>query len=110
MVAFYQVAKVKRECMGLTQEQFAKIVSVSPSAISKFEMGKEVSELIYKSIKFNLRLLEDHMNDDERYLYNVVKEARLLSYENDDKLMQEKLDNVMFACLRFRKYLTNKNR
>ena len=110
MVHFSQVVKAKRETMGLTQKEFAELVGVSGSCIARYENGSDISEVIIKQIRYQLRLLEDDMEPRERYTYEVIKEARLLALEPNDALLCEKLDNVMFACLKLRKYVNNKDR
>lgn len=109
-VPYSQVVKTKRESMGLTQVQFGEMIGVSGSTIASFESGKNVSESIVKLIRYELRNLEDSMSDKERFIYSIVKEAKLIQFENNEDLLLEKTDNIEFACLRLRKYLRNKNR
>lgn len=47
----YELIKCKRQALGLTQKEFAEIVGVSTGTISKFELGEQVSEVIFKVIK-----------------------------------------------------------
>lgn len=47
----YKVMKTKREALGLTQAEVAELAGVSSSAVSNYEIGKDVSIPVATCIK-----------------------------------------------------------
>lgn len=110
MVPYYKVVKIKRETMGLTMTDFGKEVGVTSSTISNFENGMDVSEVIRKSIRYTIRRLEDEMDQEEFDRYSIISESKLIEFETNDELLHEKLEVIMFKCLRLKKHLRDKTR
>ena len=105
MARYSTIVKVKREEMRLTQYELAKEAGVSASTLSKFENGDEVSEVIVKAIRYSIRKLEDAMPEQRRLCYDLNALTRLATSETNPETIKKKLDGVIYACLRYRKYL-----
>ena len=105
MARYSTIVKAKREEMQLTQYELARESGVSASTLSKFESGDEVSEVVVKSIRYSIRKLEDAMPEQRRLCYDLKVQARLATSETNPETIKKKLDGVIYACLRYRKYL-----
>lgn len=110
MIKFNDVVKIKRECLGLTQTEFGTKVGVCNATISAFESGNDVSELIRKTIKYVINELEHGLEGDKLARYKLLVAARLACLETDERALDEKLDNVMFSALRWRKAMREEKR
>ena len=105
MVKYSTIVKVKREEMQLTQYELAHEAGVAASTLSKFENGDEVSEVVVKSIRYSIRKLEDAMPEQRKICYDGNVHARLATLETNPETIKKKLDGVIYACLKYRKYL-----
>ena len=105
MARYSTIVKVKREEMRLTQYELAKEAGVSASTLSKFENGDEVSEVVVKAIRYSIRKLEDAMPKQRRLCYDLNAQTRLATSETNPETIKKKLDGVIYACLKYRKYL-----
>lgn len=105
-----QVCKIKREAMGLTQAELGAVVGCTAGAISSYEVGKEVSELIYKGIGWALKDLESKMSPAEFNDYKLRVGAECAIAEPNNKLKVAKLHNLMFNTLKYLQYLEQQER
>ena len=109
-VKFYEVSRIKREALMLTQVQFANLVGVTGGTISSFECGKEVSESIIKCIKYTIKDLETKLSDEELGPYKLRVATEMAIQEPDDELRKEKLRTVCFSALKWSDTIDQKRR
>ena len=109
MLEYRQIAKVKRECLGLTQKEFGNIIGYSSSAISAYEAGTSSSDQdkLEKTIRLHLRMLEDRLDGRERRNYELLREVKLIALETNDRLIEDRILNLEFSLLHYRKILRN---
>lgn len=105
-----EVCKIKREALGLSQADLAKRVGCTNGTISNYEMGKEVSELVYKSISWALKDLESKLSPAEFNDYKLRVGAECAIAEPNAKLKVTKLHNLMFNTLKYLQYLEAQER
>jgi transcriptional regulator with XRE-family HTH domain len=60
---WYTYVRATRKRLGLTQEQFARLLGVSPPAVQRWEYGISKPSLLQADI---INQINDHMNDIER--------------------------------------------
>ena len=106
----YEVCKIKREALGLTQAELASYVGCTGGSISMYESGKEVSELVYKGIGWALKDLESKLSPEKFNDYKLRVGANCVISEPNDKLKVTKIHNLMFNCLKYLQYLEAKER
>ena len=109
-VKFYEVAKIKREAMGLDQKAFAESVGVTATTISKFENGNLVSEPVIKCIKHAIADLESKLSDFELGNYKIRCATELVIAETDNETKIEKLNNLVFAATRYTKAIIDQKK
>ena len=100
-VKYYEVARIKREAMLLTQAQFAAMVGCTGGTISSFETGKDISESIIKCIKYTIKDLETKLSEEELGPYKLRVATEMAIAEPDDELRKEKLRTVCFSALKW---------
>lgn len=98
-MTFGEKLKEARKDAGLSQEQFAEKMSVSRSAVAKWETDKGMPDV--NNLKVIAQLLNvsvDYLLDDEEKIaFNEIKEAiNLEDYEKTGKC-RDKRDAVCFA-------------
>ena len=109
-VKFYEVSRIKREALILTQSAFAEKVGCTGGTISSFENGKEVGEALVKCIKYTIKDLESKLSDEELGPYKLRCATELVIAETDDEARIEKLNNLMFAATRYTKVIIDKKK
>ena len=102
-----EVIKAKRNALGLSQVEFGNLCGLSGSAISSFESGKEVSELVFKSIKYGLDKYVSRLPKEECLRYQVVCKALILEKEPDEEKLRT-LHYLTIAIGRYELYLSEK--
>lgn len=100
-VKFYEVSRIKRDALMLTQAQFAEKVGCTGGTISSFENGKEVGEALVKCIKYTIKDLESKLSDEEIGPYKLRVATEMAIAEPDDELRKEKLRTVCFSALKW---------
>lgn len=104
------VCRIKREALGLSQTEFSKIVGCTSGTISNYESGKEVTELVYKSIGWALRDLESKLEPAEFNDYKLRVGCECAIAEKNSKLKMTKLHSVIFNVLKYIQYLEAQER
>jgi len=92
-VAFHKIIKEKRKKLGITQDELAKELKVSRSAISNWEIGRnypDINTLIHLAQMYNMSL------DD---LFNENIELTSLSALDEEKEMPPKRVNILIAAV-----------
>jgi len=92
-VAFHKIIKEKRKQLGITQDELAKELKVSRSAISNWEIGRnypDINTLIHLAQMYNMSL------DD---LFNENIELTSLSALDEEKEMPPKRVNILIAAV-----------
>lgn len=105
MLKPYEVCKIKREALGMTQAELATKVGCTNGTISTYEAGKEVSELVYKGISWALKDLESKLSPAEFNDYKLRVGSECAIHEPNPKLKMTKLHNLMFNALKYLQYL-----
>lgn len=98
---FCEVIRIKRELLGMTQQDVADMVGVSAGCISSFENGAEVSRPIVDSIVRNINRAIDNLSDSERDLFWLQFSTDLLvdAVRNGDEVDATKqISNVIRNC------------
>ena len=92
---FCDVMKCKRQALGMSQEELANIIGVSKGTISNFEIGKEVSQIVFNNIKYGFDRYVETL-PKERYLEMLLVSCALsLDYKED----REKVDTLNYIIL-----------
>jgi len=104
------VCRIKREALGMTQADLAKVVGCTGNTISNYEAGKEVSELVYKGISWALKDLESKLTPAEFNDYKLRVGTECAIEEPNPKLKMTKLHNLMFNVLKYVQYLEAQER
>lgn len=92
-MAFHKIIKEKRKQLGITQDELAKELKVSRSAISNWEIGRnypDINTLIHLAQMYNMSL------DD---LFNENIELTSLSALDEEKEMPPKRVNILIAAV-----------
>lgn len=92
-MAFHKIIKEKRKQLGITQDELAKELKVSRSAISNWEIGRnypDINTLIHLAQMYNMSL------DD---LFNENIELTSLSALDEKKEMPPKRVNILIAAV-----------
>ena len=109
-IKFNEMAKIKREALGLTQAEFGEKAGVTGSTISKFEQGEWTTELVANAIKYAFGQLENNLTSDElgAYKLRVAVESLISETDEENKLM--KLNTVVFAATKWQDEILKKRR
>lgn len=110
MLRPFEVCKIKREALGMTQAELGAHVGCTAAAISSYELGKEVSELVYKGIGWALKDLESKLTPAEFNDYKLRIGAECAIKEPNDKLKISKLHTLIFNTLKYLEYIEQKER
>ncbi len=92
-MAFHKIIKEKRKQLGITQDELAKELKVSRSAISNWEIGRnypDINTLIHLAQMYNMSL------DD---LFNENIELTSLSALDEEKEMPPKRVNILIVAV-----------
>lgn len=93
MLTFPELIKKIRESSGLTQEEFAKVLSVSTVLISMIESGqKEVSKKLIKNLAGKL---EVHPNSIAPFLYSHLELKSLSAIEKEMIKLGERIQHYL---------------
>jgi len=92
-VAFHEIIKEKRKQLGITQDELAKELKVSRSAISNWEIGRnypDINTLIHLAQMYNMSL---------DGLFNENIELTSLSALDEEKEMPPKRVNILIVAV-----------
>lgn len=93
----------KRELLGMSQDQFAAEVGVSGGTISNFENGAEVSEHVFKSIKYAMTAIENRLSPEELDKYRIMYAAWCVCNERD---VQRTIESAGYLNTNLGRFLT----
>ena len=110
MLKAYQVCKIKREALGLTQSELGGHVGCTGASISAYEAGKEVSELIYKGISWGLKDLESKLTPEQFNDYKLRIGAECAIQEPNQRLKVSKLHTLIFNTLKYLEFIEQQER
>jgi transcriptional regulator with XRE-family HTH domain len=80
--------KCKRLALGMTQEEFGKVLGVPGTTISKFELGGEVSLPVFNCIKYGVENYIKSLDRDTYMETRLLESALCLKYlKGEDKLL-----------------------
>lgn len=72
---------IKRQALGMSQQEFAAIAQVDVGTISLFERGEYVNPIEYEKIKYNI---ENYIRAFDRTKYlttRIIEETLMLQHE-----------------------------
>jgi transcriptional regulator with XRE-family HTH domain len=107
---FYEMSKIKREALGLTQAEFGEKAGVTGSTISKFEQGEFTTDLVTNAIKYAFGQIEQKLTPDELGAYKLRVAVESLIGETDDDNRIMKLNTVVFAATKWQDEILKKKR
>ena len=101
MKHYGMVIKVKREALGLTQAELGRLASITGPTISSIESGREVSELVLKSVKYAITNLEDAMSREEKdkYLFKYYIGTAELEDDPNRKMLALNKANISLGFI-----------
>lgn len=80
----YQV-KCTRLGLGLTQKEFAEILGMSNTTLSKFEDGQEISSSLFKSIKYEIDNYLNRLPREKLLEARIKTQVYSLEYETKEE-------------------------
>lgn len=105
MGEFNKVLKSLRQSMGITQEDLAKTLNISRSAVGMYEKGDREPD--YET----LELIADYFNVDIDYLLGRTRKTTFVpntiaAHHDNEEWTQEELDEIE----EFKKYVLSKRK
>ena len=107
---FYEMSKIKRDALGLTQAEFGEKAGVTGSTISKFEQGEFTTDLVTNAIKYAFGQIENKLTSDELGAYKLWVAVESVIGETDDDNRLMKLNTVVFAATKWQDEILKKKR
>lgn len=81
----YEQYVIKRQALGMSQQEFAAIAQVDVGIITLFERGEYVNLMEYEKIKYNI---ENYIRAFDRTKYlttRIIEETLLLQHEPEEE-------------------------
>lgn len=110
MVKLSIACRIKRESLGYTQSEFARLVGCTDATISNFENGRDISESIMKCIKYTIKDEEHKLTGNELAVYKLRVATEMAIAEPDDNVRQDKLRTVLYSALKWSDIISQKSK
>lgn len=81
----YEQYKIKRQALGMSQQEFAAIAEVDEGSISLFEKGERIQPWVYEKIKYNVEMYIRNFDRKKYLTTRIIEETLMLQQESEDE-------------------------